>query len=152
MLRRPSTAKRRHKSFALVIENWPRELLACSGVINCWLFDILNAINLSSSRGVRIVTHYSVIKLALQLNRLGPKLLFNGGIFTVGTCAMMFGWVAQPPQTLTAYFCCISQVSGQDWRPLPFYWAVVFDQDRGGTRKRRFSYCFLCHHSQGVPR
>lgn len=26
-----------------------------------------------------------------QLNRIGPKLLFNGGILTTGTCAIFFG-------------------------------------------------------------
>lgn len=29
--------------------------------------------------------------LYLQLNRIGPKIMFNGGIFTVGICAILFG-------------------------------------------------------------
>ena len=29
--------------------------------------------------------------LSLQLHRIGPKLLFNGGILTTGTCAIFFG-------------------------------------------------------------
>jgi MFS family permease len=30
-------------------------------------------------------------KLPFQINRIGPKLLFNGGILTTGTCAIFFG-------------------------------------------------------------
>jgi len=38
-----------------------------------------------------MIIFYQIIAHLSQLNRIGPKLLFNGGILTTGTCAIFFG-------------------------------------------------------------
>lgn len=37
---------------------------------------------------LRLTSH---TRRSLQLNRIGPKILFNGGILTTGSCAILFG-------------------------------------------------------------
>jgi len=38
-----------------------------------------------------VAIEFTAMFLTFQLNAIGPKLLFNGGIFTTGTCAILFG-------------------------------------------------------------